>query len=97
MLRGLRGDAHASGIVRTLLSFEDSGDFPELAAYFDDHLLGGAAHCIHRQSAEQEGHHRADEYAGEDYRIHDRDIIVRHDLRYGRMQLAETDLDFFDI
>ena len=112
MLGGLGGDFHATLVVWTLLAFKYSCDLAELAADFDDHLLGGAADSVHRHSAEQEGHHGADEYACEHPRIHQVDLIVLDHVRDGRFcdidytasdveyssaDMMETDLDLFDV
>ena len=70
VLGRLGGNAYAGGIIRPLLSFQDTRNLAELAADLHDHLFGRAAHGVHRQTAEQEGHHRADENTHEHLRIH---------------------------
>jgi hypothetical protein len=67
--RGLGQHVDGAAVVRLGRAFHDAGDFLELAAHFDHHRTGGAAHRFHRHGAEQVGHQAADEQADDDSRV----------------------------
>ena len=79
-LSALRGNRNATRIIRCSRAFEDARDFLKLATDFDDHALGCAADRIHRQTAEEEGHHGTDEHTGEHARIHQRNVVPGHEV-----------------
>ena len=76
-------------------------------------MSGCATDGIHRQSAEQKGHHRTEEHTGKNFRIHQRHIIIVHEIDKGsiggrnnisvwhtqvhRSQTGQTDTDLFNI
>ena len=108
----LGGDGYATGVIGFRFAGQDSLDFAELAAYLVYHVGGGTSYGIHGQTAEQEGHHGADEHARQDLRIHQRNVIVVHEIEerrvlqgdggpayrdFGRADAGETDTDFFDV
>ena len=112
VLGSLGGNAHAGGVVRALLAFEDARNLAELAADLHHHLLGGAAHGVHRETAEQEGHHGADKHAHQHHRVHEGDVVVIHDIHNGGRNrihgtvadgehmlpdMTQADLDLFDV
>ena len=63
--RAPRADVNGAGIVRRGRAFEQPGYLAELPPDLLDHRVGGAAHGLHRESAEQEGHERAQKQAHE--------------------------------
>ena len=79
-LGALGGDGYAAFVVGFGAAVEDAFDFAELPSDFGHHACGGAAHGVHGQAAEQEGHHRADKHAREDARVHERDVVVAHEV-----------------
>ena len=82
MLSGLGGDFHAALVVGSAFAGEYALDFAELTANLYHHLGGGAAHGVHGETAEEEGHHGADEYAREHGGIHERHMEVIEDVEY---------------
>ena len=112
MLRTEGGDFHATGIVRSLFSFQYALDLSKLPAYFRHHLLSGTTYCIHRQTTEEESHHGTDEHTHEHSWIHQVNLIIFNDLRdcrrrsvhkfpadfnRGFADVDKTYLDFLDI
>ena len=108
MLRTLGGDSYAACVVRIGLTFEDTFDRLELPTHFLYHLLRRTAHRVHRQTAEEERHHRADEDTYQHDRVHQVDVIRIHEIYQTcfrrlypvRQRFACTDeryLDLFDI
>ena len=112
VLGGLGGDLHAALVVGRAFAGEYALDFAELATDLNHHLGGGAAHGVHRESAEQEGHHGSDEYACENGGVHQGNVVVVEDVEYagvgrgyplpchGNYLFAgafEGYLDFFDV
>ena len=81
LLGCLGGNAHTAGIVRTLPSFQDARYLVELAADLHHHLGSGAAHGVHGEAAEEEGHHGADENAHQHLGVHQGDVVQIHDIR----------------
>ena len=79
-LGALGGNLHAAGVVRFGLARQDALDFAELPAHFFHHVACRAAHGVHRQAAEEEGHHAADEHAGKHLRVHQRHVVVGHEV-----------------
>ena len=111
LLGGLGGDLHAALVVRGALTGEDALDLAELPADLDHHLGCRASHCVHREAAEEERHHRTDEHACKHCRIHQADVVVVKDVEYacsGGVNLAgyavhqfsctvERNLDLLDV
>ena len=76
-------------------------------------MSGCAADRIHRQSTEQERHHRTEEHTGKNFGIHQRHVVIVHEIDKGSIggrddiavrhtqvycsQAGQTDTDFFDI
>ena len=75
---GRNGDA--ARVVGRSLAREDALDLAELAAHLLDHALRGAAHGVHRQPAEEERHHRADEDADQHRGVHQRHAVIFHEI-----------------
>ena len=112
-LRPARRDGHAARIVGRTLAREDSLDLAELAPHLLHHALGRAAHGVHRQAAEEERHHRADEDADEHRGVHQRDVIVGHEVedrglldqalrpvgeeQFGNAVVQQADADLLDV
>ena len=71
---------HAAGIVRRAFAREDALDLAELAAHLVHHALRSTSHGVHRQAAEQERHHGADEDADQHRRVHQRDLVILHEI-----------------
>ena len=69
-LRAFGGYDDATLVVGFGFAGEDSFNGAELAAHFFYHFLCRTSNGVHRESAEQEGHHRADEHAGEYFGVH---------------------------
>ena len=105
MLRTLGGDSYTTSVVRISLAFEDALDRPELTANLLHHVLCSASYGIHRQTAEQERHHRADEDTYQHHGVHQIDIIGVHEiheccfrcLNAVRQRLAGTDESYLDL
>ena len=70
MLSGACGNLNATAIIRSTRTLEDAGNLLELATNLNYHLLSSAAHCLHCQTAEQEGCHSTDEGTYEHFRVH---------------------------
>lgn len=107
------GNLHAAGIIRFGFSAQDALDFTELPPHFLYHVGCCTPYGVHGQPAEKESHHAADEHAREDFRVHQRHVIVGHEVgersimygqrvavrqgQYSFAQARQTDADFFDI
>ena len=77
----LRRDLHATCIIGSRLSLQDTFDFAELTAHLIHHALCGTSHGVHRQPAEQEGHHGPDKRTDQYVRIHQRYLEVIHHIQ----------------
>ena len=113
LLRAAGRDLDTTGVVGLRLTGQDALDLAELAAYLLDHVPRGPADGVHRQSAEHEGHHRTDEHARQHLRVHQRDVVVDHEVGEGGLgdvdraavgelqrrlaQPDEADLDLLDV
>ena len=80
MLRTLGRDRHATSIIGIRFAFEDTFDRLELTTHLFYHLLSCTTYGVHRQTAEQEGHHRADKDTDEYDRVHEVHIICVHEV-----------------
>ena len=81
VLGRLGGDAHAGSVVRALLAFQDTRYLAELPAHLNHHFGSGAPHGLHGESAEQEGHHGAHEYAHQHLGVHQGDVVHLYNVR----------------
>ena len=81
-LRAAGRNLDAAGVVGRTLAREDAPYLAELPPHLLHHALGGASHGVHRQAAEQERHHRADEDADEHRGIHQRNVVVGHEIEH---------------
>ena len=112
-LCSLGRDLYASGVVGFGFTRKDSFDFSELTAHFFYHARGGTSYGVHRKSAEEECHHASDEHARQYFRVHQRHVVINHEIvqscfsdryldavgefQYGGSDAFKADAHFFDI
>ena len=68
---GFGGNGYAGSVVRPVSSLENTGFFPELAAYLLNHLMGGLGYGFHGHGREEECQHSADEKSYNNMRVKD--------------------------
>ena len=82
-MRAFCGNGHTTFIIRLRLTGKDTFYFAELAAHFIHHVRSGTTYGIHCQATEQESHHTAKKHSRKHFRIHQRYIIMVHEIEEG--------------
>ena len=88
-MRSLSRNGYTTFIIRFRFSGKNTFYLPELATHLFHHVCSSASHSIHRQSAEKKCHHRTDEHTRQNFRIHQRNIIIPHKI--GKCRLTNQD------